>query len=191
MGQDSSTIRKDIEATRERMGDTVDALAYKTDVGARTRDAVTGRVDSVKEKLGVASDRVSGATDALPSGSDVRQQGRKAKGLAQENPLGLAVGALAVGFVAGLLIPNTQVENEKMAPVVDELTDHVQEAAQVAVQHGKEAAKDLSGAVSEAASDVAETAKDVGQQHAQDAKSDLADTAQDAKASVQRTTPSV
>ena len=81
MGQDSSTIRKDIEETRERMGDTVDALAYKTDVGARTRDAVTGRVDAVKEKLGVAGDKlgdatgkVSGATDALPSGSDVTQQ---------------------------------------------------------------------------------------------------------------------
>ena len=32
MGQDPSQIRQDIEQTRERMGDTVEALGHKTDV---------------------------------------------------------------------------------------------------------------------------------------------------------------
>ena len=36
---------------------------------------------------------------------------------AQDNPLGLAVGAAAVGFLAGLLVPVTQVENEKIGPM--------------------------------------------------------------------------
>ena len=39
-------IRADIEQTREEVGDTVEALAAKTDVKARTRD----RVDEVKAK---------------------------------------------------------------------------------------------------------------------------------------------
>ncbi|MCW3013752.1 MAG: hypothetical protein JWO02_844 [Solirubrobacterales bacterium] len=174
MGQDPSTIREDIEETRERMGDTVDALAYKTDVGARTRDAVHGRVDSVKEKLGVA-------TDGMPDASEVRRQRRKAKGLAQENPLGLAVGSVAVGFVAGLLIPNTRVENERIGPIADELKDNAQEAAQVAASHGKDAAQDIGAAVSEAAVTVAETAKEAGREHAQEAKSDLGDKARETR----------
>jgi gas vesicle protein len=170
MGQDPSTIRKDIEQTRERMGDTVDALAYKTDVGARTRDAVTGRVDAVKEKLGVAGDHVSGAADALPSTGDVKAQGRKAKGLAQENPLGLAVGAVAVGFVAGLLIPNTKVENDTMAPMAGELRERAEDAVHVAAEHGKEAAQDVAGAVQQAAGDVADAATSAGREHAEQAK---------------------
>ena len=57
MGQDPSTIREDIEQTRERMGDTVDALAYKSDVKARAKDSVTGQVDAVKEKIAGAAGR--------------------------------------------------------------------------------------------------------------------------------------
>jgi hypothetical protein len=163
------------------MGDTVDALAYKSDVGARAKDAVGGRVEAVKEKLGVATDTVQ---DALPDGGDVRAQGRKAKGLAQENPLGLAIGAVAVGFVAGLLIPNTKLENEQIGPVARELRSHVEEATEVAVEHGKEAAQDVASAVTDAAESVAEAAKQTGEQHAQAAKSDLADTAYDARQSV-------
>lgn len=199
MGTDPSTIRKDIEETRERMGETVDALAYKSDVGARTKDAVHDRVDSVKQKLGVAGDRLSTAQgtaqDALPGTDDVAAQARRAKGLAQENPLGLAIGAVAVGFVAGLLIPNTRAENQRLAPVANQLTEHAQEAAQVAMEHGKEAAQEVAGAAQEAvgqvaetargaAQDVAERAKDTGQEHAQGAKGDLADTAQDARQAV-------
>ena len=32
MGKDSSEIRREIEETRARMGDTVEALSYKADV---------------------------------------------------------------------------------------------------------------------------------------------------------------
>ena len=37
MGEDPRAIRSEIEDTRERMGDTVDALAYKADVKSRPR----------------------------------------------------------------------------------------------------------------------------------------------------------
>ena len=44
MGQDPSVIRAEIEQTRERVGDEVDALSYKTDVApARTRTTSTTR----------------------------------------------------------------------------------------------------------------------------------------------------
>src|SRR4029450_6798907 len=53
MGQDPGAIRQDIEATREQMGDTVEALSYKADVKARAKDSITDRVDSVKSRVGL------------------------------------------------------------------------------------------------------------------------------------------
>ena len=48
MGQDPEAIRREIEQTRDRMGDTVEAIGYKADVPARTKDKVTGTFSDVK-----------------------------------------------------------------------------------------------------------------------------------------------
>jgi hypothetical protein len=131
VGQDTEQIRQDIEETRGRMGETVDALGYKADVPGRAKEAVSGRVNSVKE-------RISGAT---PDSGDMKQGARRAKGIAQENPLGLAIGAVAVGFVGGLLIPSTRVEDEKIGPMADQMKDKARETGQEAMERGKEAAR--------------------------------------------------
>jgi hypothetical protein len=47
MGQDPSVIRAEIEETRGRVGDEVDALSYKTDVGARVGDYVDEKKEAV------------------------------------------------------------------------------------------------------------------------------------------------
>ncbi len=43
MGEDPAAIREEIEQTRERMGETVDALGYKADVPARAKDSISDR----------------------------------------------------------------------------------------------------------------------------------------------------
>ena len=91
MGQDPSEIRNDIEETRARMGDTAEALGHKADVPGRAKEAISGHVESVKSTI-------SGST---PDSGDVKQGAQRAAGVAKENPLGLAIGATAVGFVAG------------------------------------------------------------------------------------------
>ena len=131
MGQDTGQIRQDIEETRERMGETVEALGYKADVPGRAKEAVSGRVDSMKAKI-------SGAT---PDRDEVGQGARRAKGMAEENPLGLAIGAVAVGFVGGLLIPSTRVEDEKIGPMADQVKEKAKETGQEAMERGKEAAR--------------------------------------------------
>jgi hypothetical protein len=169
MGQDPDVIRKDIEETRERMGDTVDALGYKTDVKSRAKESVTGKVDTVKEKLVGARDS---AMDAAPSGGDVQQGAKKAAGIAQENPLGLAVGAVAVGFLAGMLIPSTRIEDEKIGPMADQVKDQVSSTAQEALEHGKAVVSETASSAADAAK---ETAREAGQEHA----SQMQDTAQE------------
>src|SRR5918997_537851 len=111
MGQDPGQIRNDIDETRARMGDTAEALGHKADVPGRTREAISDRVESVKSTFSGAKDSVSEST---PSSGDVKQGAQQAVGIAKENPLGLAIGAAAVGFIAGLLVPSTRVEDEKI-----------------------------------------------------------------------------
>src|SRR3954466_13821419 len=158
MGQDPDAIRQEIEHTRSQMGETVEAIGYKTDVKARAKDWVSEKTDAVKDKVNSVMGR---ASDSTPSTGDVKQGAKQAVSTAQENPLGLAIGAVAVGFVAGMLIPSTTVEDEKIGPAADQLKDRVKETGQEALDHGKQVAQD-------AAQRARETVKESGQQHAQE-----------------------
>ena len=170
MGKDPETIRREIEETREEMGDTGEALGNKADVKGRARGAVQERKEAVMSEVGLAGDKVSEST---PSGEDVRQGAKRAAGIAQENPLGLAIGALAGGFLAGLLIPSTKIEDERIGPMADEVKDRAREAGQQAIEHGKEAAQDVASSateqVQEVAQNTAEHAKEAAKSTAQEA----------------------
>jgi len=176
MGQDPEVIRREIEQTRERMGETVEALGYKADVPARTKDAVTDRVTSVKEKITGATssvgDSITGAAGTMnqntPSTGDVKQAARKGAGMAQENPLGLAIGSVAIGFLAGMLIPSTRVENEKLGPMADQVKDQAMSTGQEALEHGKSIAQDVAGTAQESLQQVKEDVKSTAQESAQE-----------------------
>jgi ElaB/YqjD/DUF883 family membrane-anchored ribosome-binding protein len=170
MGQDPDAIRDEIADTRERMGDTIDALGYKADVKSRAKENVSGKVDAVKERLGMAGQR---ASDATPDAGEVKHQVRRAAGVAQENPLGLAVGAVAVGFLVGLAVPSSSVEDEKLGPVADRVKDQAKETGQEALDRGKDVAQS-------AAQSAADTVSEEGRKHGEE----LADSAKENAASV-------
>jgi len=175
MGQDPDAIRREIEDTRERMGETVGAIGYKADVPSRAKEKVSGTVQSVKES-------VVGAT---PSTGEVKDVAKRGAGIAQENPLGLAIGSIAIGFLAGMLIPTTDVENEKLGPVADQVKDQVKETGQEALDRGKQVAQEVASTaqehVQEAAQDVKETAQQNAQQQGEELKSSAQDSAQQVK----------
>ena len=159
MGQDPSDIRAEIEETRARVGDEVDALSYKTDVPARVGDYVDDKKQAVKDKATGVKDAVAGtASSVVLSGEKVGL----VKDTAERNPLGLAVGAAALGFVAGLLIPSTRVENERMGEMSDRVVDAAKETASDAVERGKQ---------------VAQEAAETGKEHGQELASNLQERA--------------
>ena len=165
MGQDPSDIREEIEETRARVGDEVDALSYKTDVPARVGDYVDEKKQAVKDKLTGAKDAVTGtASSAMPSGEKVG----RLKDTAERNPLGLAVGSAALGFVAGLLLPSTRMENEQLGEMSERLRDAAKETAGDAVERGRQVAHDA-----------AETAKESGREQGQELVSNLQERAQE------------
>ena len=181
MGEDPNMIRREIEETRERMGDTVDALSYKADVKTRTQEAVSDKVASVKEKIGGAVPSREDLPSVGTPDVDVRGKARRAGGLAQENPLGLAIGSVALGFLGGLLIPSTRMENERIGPVADQVKEKVADTASEAMQHGKEVAQEVAQQTVQTAQ---ETAREAGQEHAEQVKESAQQNAQDVQQSV-------
>ena len=169
MGEEPDRIRAEIEQTRAEMSETVDALGYKADVKSRAKENLQGKKESAKESIVGVKDRIAGGT---PDSGEVKDKARRASSVAQENPLGLAIGAVAVGFVAGMLIPSTRVEDEKLGSVADDVKEKVKETGQEALEHGKQVAQD-------AAQSAQETVKESGQEHAQQVKDSAQGSAQE------------
>ena len=164
MGQDPSEIRAELEETRSRVGEEVDALSYKTDVSARVGDYVDEKKQAVKDKLTGARDAVTGtASRAVPSGEKVGRM----RDTAERNPMGLAFGAAAIGFVVGLIVPSTRVENEHVGEMSDRLVEAAKETAGEAVERGKQVAQDA-----------AQTAVEGGREQGQELASNLQERAQ-------------
>ena len=156
MGQDPSQIREGIEQTRSEMGETVDALAHKGDVKGRVKESIAGKCDRFANQMRGAGSRLNSAT---PDAGEIGQGARQAVGIAEENPLGLMLGGLAVGFLAGMMIPSTRVEDERVGPLADQVKERAAEAGQEAVERGKQVA-----------GEAVETAKESGREQAEGLK---------------------
>jgi ElaB/YqjD/DUF883 family membrane-anchored ribosome-binding protein len=146
----------------------VEALGYKADVKSRAKDKVTETKDRITGKVSDVTGTVTGSvTDKAPD----TQQVRRAAGIAQENPLGLALGGVAVGFVVGLLVPSSRVEDEKLGPMADQVKDQVKETGQEAFERGKEVAQ-------QTVSSAKETAEEAGREHAEQLRGSAQERAQ-------------
>lgn len=133
-----------------RVGDEVEALSYKTDVGARLDDYVDEKKQTVTSALTGAKDAVAGAVDRVVPGSG--SPGRRLQAVshtAQRNPLGLAIGGAAVGFVAGMLLPSTRVEDEHLGDAAQKVRETASEAGQEALERGKTVAQSAMESVRE------------------------------------------
>jgi Protein of unknown function (DUF3618) len=177
-------IRQEIDASREQLGESVAALAYKADVKNRgkevindKKEALMEKVDDLKSKLpsgaegdgsGVGEtiksklptgEAVSEKADALkeklpdaaPSTEDVRAKAQDAASAAGDHPLAVAAGATIAGLAAGLALPETDIERQKIGPAAQEVRQQAESKAREAVQNAKAAAQDAAGSVADAA----------------------------------------
>jgi hypothetical protein len=170
MAQTSDELKKEIGQTREQMAETADALAYKADVPTRTKDWVGEKKDAIVSAVGGATATVGEAT---PEGADVAESVGRLKRLAERNPVGLAIGGVAVGFIAGLLAPSTRVEDERIGPMADDVKATAAEAGREALDRGKDV-------VQEAGSAAIETAKERGREEGEELTQSLQEKAREA-----------
>jgi Protein of unknown function (DUF3618) len=170
MGQDPSQIREDIEQTRAEMGDTVDALAHKADVKSRVKESISDKTERFRNQMSGTTSRMS---DATPDREQVSEGAQQVVGVAEENPIGLAIGGLAAGFLAGMLLPTTKIEDERIGPIADQVKDKAKETGQEALERGQDVA-------SQVVDQASETAKEAGQHQAEELKSSAQEKAQQA-----------
>ena len=93
---DTAALRAEIERTRSDLGDTMAALAAKTDVKARAKDAVADAADNVRRGVSSRASSIRASLD-----------GSKLPGKARE-PLSVAVGALLGASVGAVIYTVTR-----------------------------------------------------------------------------------
>jgi gas vesicle protein len=173
------------------MTETVDAIGYRADVKTRAREAVVNRKDAAMNKVSGMKNRVVGAMPDVPSPSDVsmpgfvpdgeqmrhgadqvKQGAKQAVSVAQANPIGLGVGAMAVGVLIGMALPTTSVEDQRLGELSDELKHQAREAGSEVLDRSKKVAQD-------AATQVSDTVQESGKQQGQELADSLRQSAED------------
>jgi gas vesicle protein len=153
------------------MGETVDALAYKADVKTRVKESISDKRDRLVEQVKGTSEKVG---EASPDGEQLKDGAHRAVGVAQENPVGLALAGVAGGFLAGMLMPSTRIEDERVGPLADTVKETAVETGQEALDRGKDVAgqvaEQATASVKEVGQDALETAKEAGQEQAEKLK---------------------
>jgi len=177
MAEEPEVIRHQIEQTRGRMDDTVDALAGKADVKSRAKGWVADKADAVTGKARDVTSSVGGST---PDSGDVKQSAQRFAGMVRDNPLGLAVGAAAAGFIVGLVIPSTAAEDRAIGPVADRVKDTAKDLGQEAVERGKEIGQRTAGAAMDTARQATDEQAGELKQSAQSKADDLSSGPQSA-----------
>ncbi|MDQ1056412.1 gas vesicle protein [Arthrobacter globiformis] len=213
MSENPDAIRADIEATRERLGTNVDAVADKVTPSnivhrqtSKVKDAVFGVKDKVMGTADHATHSTSGslhhaahsttgglhqATDAAgnaisTAGDAIADAPHQVAAKTQGNPLAAGLIAFGAGLLASSLIPPSQKEREAadaLKTAAEPMTSQLTEAAKDMAQGWKEPAQEAVENVKATATDAAQHVKDEGQTAASDVKA----TATDAKDHVQNT----
>jgi gas vesicle protein len=143
------------------LGDTVKSkLPSGGDVGEKV-DALKSKVpdsDALKAKLpdGV-SDAAGKIADNTPSKEDVKAKAQGASGFASDHPVAVAAGAAVAGLAAGIALPETELERQKLKP-------HAQQARAEVTGRVQETVEQVKSGAQDAASSVADAVKEQGQQ---------------------------
>jgi ElaB/YqjD/DUF883 family membrane-anchored ribosome-binding protein len=95
---DPESLRREIEETREDLGDTVEALSQKADVKAQVSAKVDERKAALKQKVGGVRERASGATP-----DDAKRAAAQIAHKTEERPFPAVGVALGIGLLLGWL----------------------------------------------------------------------------------------
>jgi gas vesicle protein len=156
--RDSASERvQDVRHAADRVRDSVSGAAAETanqarDVADRVQETVSDAADRAQDAASDLAHRTQHAAESAWHEAEHRvRQGRyQARRVTEESPLAAGAVALALGFAAGMLIPETRREHRMMGPTRDRLLDEVQSTArrtadkvgrvvETAVEEGREA----------------------------------------------------
>jgi ElaB/YqjD/DUF883 family membrane-anchored ribosome-binding protein len=184
MTNNPDQIRREIEDTRGRLSDDVNALTETvspSNVARRQADKVADAAASVKDRvMGTADDLRSSGSDAASSvGHAPGAAATKARRKTQGNPLAAGLIALGAGWLVGSLLPASEKEKQAAGSLKDRaqpLVDEAKTVAQDTAQELKEPAKQAAQTIKETAVDAKDTVVQEGRSTAEDVKSQAQDS---------------
>lgn len=203
MGQGPDEIRRDIEATRQRMDRTLDQLENRVSprrIAQRRGQRLRARWAHLKETMMGSNDESAGNGDAQRAMRDRSQQAAHTLRGAPEatrrrtgaNPLVAGAIAFGAGMLGAALLPRTRREQDmasevahRLEPVADEassvgreIASQVQDRAREGAQRTREAATGAAERLQADAQDTAETVQQEARESAQTVRSDAGDAAE-------------
>ena len=127
------------------------------DVKDRAGEKASDLADRAQDAAGRVTDR---AQDAAQTVADTARRGaERAEEIFESTPLAMGLATAALGFAAGLAIPETRREHELMGGARDELLDRVKDVAQ---EKGRQAQRVAERTIDEARSTAKEEARNQG-----------------------------
>jgi hypothetical protein len=189
MGESAEELRRDIERSRDHMGDTLDAIGDRVSpsrIIERRRNRIFGAVTNMREAVmgtthnttsavgdrlsalsGTVSDGAGGVTDSMSHAAQMARQ------QAQGNPFAAGPIAFGGGLLAAALFPPSEPERQ--------LAHKVQDAAAALGEPAQQIAHELAATVQERGQQAVETLKDSAGSAAQAVKETATSNAQDTK----------
>lgn len=153
------------EEVRERGAEAADRVQAKAEHARdEVRDRADQAMDTTREKASELADRgreqAYEVRDRARGWADqvehrARRAERRVEHAVQDNPLAAGAMAAALGFAAGLMVPETQREHEMMGRTRDRMLDRAQDEARGAAMKARDKAKDTAGKAARRAVDEA------------------------------------
>jgi ElaB/YqjD/DUF883 family membrane-anchored ribosome-binding protein len=154
----TDTVKSTLADARDGVSDVVTAGAHNgSDALSRARAGVSATMHNVNASVQNVNDRVG---ERLRN-ADVAGSAKRTVGAAQENPIGLAIAALAIGFLTGSLLPVSETERRRFGPMRDKIVGGAQATGSELLEAGK-------AVVAETAQTAAATALNSAKTHGQD-----------------------
>lgn len=166
--QDSGVLSAAKDKVQDVAGSAKDAFSSAgdkvSDLAGQAKDQVSGLSHQVADKASTLGHQVADRASTLghqvsDRASDLRRQAKTGVRRArvgfwqtmEENPLMVGAATLALGVIAGLLIPSTDREDELMGETRDHLLDQAKEAGQQVLDKSKHVAEAVADKVKEEA----------------------------------------
>jgi hypothetical protein len=140
----------------------------------------------IREEIEDTRERMSDTVGELAHKANVPGRVKEAVGVAAENPLGLALGGVAAGFLLGMVLPSTRIEDERVGPMADEVKERASETGQEALERGKQVAHDAAEAASESAQEAAQNVKETVRESGRDLAVQLRDSTEEQAQEIRR-----
>jgi ElaB/YqjD/DUF883 family membrane-anchored ribosome-binding protein len=182
MGQSAEELRRDIEYTRQDLGETLDAIGDRVSPGRmveRRKNKVVNGLSSVRDRvMGTASDAGHSVGDTAGSAVDtIKGAPDTVVQQTQGNPLVAGGIAFGVGVLLASVFPATAKEQQVADQLMDKaqpLADDLKQTGQQIAEHMKEPAREAVESVKQAATEgqqaVTDTAKGAAQSTGQAAR---------------------